>query len=336
MKKTLALWVLVLFIFCSNMALPLSKESSQQERVIIPKEVGTVFDQGVTTKTPNTDIPIKFLQYFYFPAQQNHLHTIFLFKMKNQDLDFQEMKQETSQKESSQEENPLELVADLNAFLRFYKIEKGNVIGIFKEVYIPVQIKKKKKDFNPEEENFYSVGYPLPPGNYLLAMAVTSVSLTKIGTFYTEFELPNPLNLKNELILTPIVFLKSYKELPTPETMPNVHLNSFRYSILSIVPRLNLVFSNTEQPDVFYYIFGVKTNPETKKFEIEISYRILKGKEEVIKFKPAIFEFPLISHPLPLKIKDKFIEPGEYTLEIKIVDKVSNASVTKKINFKYI
>jgi hypothetical protein len=318
-----------------NSAFPLKKEKqSAQERIIVPKEVSVVFDNDISTRTPRLDIPLNFLQYLFFPAQQNHIHTIFLFKMKNQDMDFKEIQSAPVKEENTEQEVPIDLVADLNAFLRFYKIENGNITGIFKEVYIPFQITVKKEEFNPEEENFYSFGYPLPPGKYLLAFAVTSLDLTKIGTFYKEFELPNPLNIKKELILTPVVFLKSIKKLPNVETMPYIHKNSFRYSVLEIVPKIELVFSRTEQPDVFYYIFGARPNPRTNKFEIEVSYSILKGEETVVKFKPTVFEFPLISHPLPLKKKEKFLEPGDYVIEIKILDKVSKATITKKINIK--
>jgi len=332
--------VLIFFIFGVFLALPKAQKKKQEgEKIIVPKEVGMVFDQGVLTKTPRTDIPIEFVKHYFFPAQQNHVHSVFIFKMKNQDLEFQEIKlqteKKTEKKENTQETVPVELIADLNAFIRFYKMDKEKITGIFREVYIPFQIKKKKEEYNPEEENFYSVGYPLPPGKYLLALAVTSIDLTKIGTIYKEFELPNPLKLKNTLLLTPIVFLKSYKRLQDVERLPTVHVNSFRYSVLEIVPKLDLNFSKTEQPDVFYFVYGARPNPKTNKYELEVTYQILKGEEAIIKFKPTVFEIPLISHPLPLKKQNKFIEPGDYTLLIKIVDKVTNASLTKKINFTF-
>ncbi len=340
MKKALGLMVLIFFIFGMCLALPKpQKKKQEEEKVIVPKEVGMVFDQGISTRVPRLDIPIEFTKFYFFPAQQNHVHSVFIFKMKNQDLGFQEIKlqteKKTEKKENPQETVPVELITDLNAFLRFYKMEDGKITGIFREVYIPFQIKKKKEEYNPEEENFYSVGYPLPPGKYLLAFAVTSIDLTKIGTVYKEFELPNPLKLEKELVLTPIVFLKSFKKLQTVETLPAVHINSFRYSILEIVPKLDLTFSKTEQPDIFYYVYGARPNPQTNKYELEVTYQILKGEEAVIKFKPTVFEIPLVSHPLPLKKQDKFIEPGDYTLLIKIVDKVTNASLTKKVNFTF-
>ncbi|MCP2604620.1 hypothetical protein NLC29_00495 [Candidatus Aminicenantes bacterium AH-873-B07] len=302
MKRILASLILIFFIFGMCFALSKAeKKTTEQEKIIVPKEVGVVFDQGILTRTPRPDIPIEFLKYYFFPARQNHVHIVFLFKMKNQDLGFQEISIQPQKEESTEQEVPIELIADLNAFLRFYSLEDGNITEIYKEVYIPFQIKKKKEKYNPEEENIYTIGYPLPPGKYLLALAVTSIDLVKIGTLYKEFELPNQLKLKNELILTPIVFLKSYKRLPNVETLPTVHINSFRYSVLEIVPKLDLIFSKTEQPDVFYYIYGARPNPQTNKYEIEVTYQILRGEKAVIKYKPTVFEIPLISHPLPLK-----------------------------------
>ncbi|MFQ6083582.1 MAG: hypothetical protein ACE5WD_09495 [Candidatus Aminicenantia bacterium] len=302
------------------------------KKQIIPQEVGKVFDLGIQTREPRLDIPIKFIQYLYLPARENRLHTIFLFKIKNSDLGFEEEKEEPSKSEE-EVTPPQKLIANLNAFLRFYKLEKGNIVEISKEIYIPVKFEKSKEEFNPEEEHLCTTGYSLPPGDYLLALAFTSLDLTKIGTFYTEISLPDPQAFKN-IDTTPIFFIKSIEQLPSPEMRLNVHQDFFRYSILKIEPKIELVFSQEQQPDIFYFIFGTSPHPETNKFEIEITYSVFKGEEAVIKFEPTTFPFPMISHPLPLKRADKSLEPGEYILEIKIVDKVSGSSITKKINFK--
>jgi len=225
------------------------------------------------------------------------------------------------------------LFSDLDVFLRFYKMEKGKAKGIFKEIYIPYLLEAEREGFNREEENLYSICNALPPGDYLLALAFASTDLSDIGTTYIEFSLPDPLSFQRRLEASPVFFVKSLQRISSPETEIKVHKNCFYYSVLKIKPKLENIFHQGETPDIFYFIYGSRPNQE-KKFNIEIDYKVKKGKEDVIKYATQTYSSPFISHPLPLKIGEKYLEPGQYTLEIKIKDKISNLSLKKDITFE--
>ena len=301
------------------------------EEIKIPSEVGEIFDQNISTKTPRTDISINYLRILYLPPQQNNVHAIFLLKLKNADLNFQEeMKTPVQTKEDLA---PQTLSTKLHVFLRFYMMEKGKVKGMFKEIYIPYPLEADREGFNPEEENFYAIGDPLPPGDYLLALAFASTDLSEIGTSYIEFSLPKFSSYKNKLETTPVFFVKSLQRISSPETEVKVHKNYFFYSVLKIVPKVENIFHQGETPDIFYFIYGARPNQE-RKFDIEIDYKAKKGKEDVIKYATQTYSSPFISHPLPIKMGEKYLEPGQFTLEIKIKDKISHLSMKKEIPFE--
>lgn len=305
-------------------------EVSYQE-IKIPSEVGEIFNENISTRVPRTDITVNYLRTLYFPAQENNVHAVFLFKLKNADLNFQE---EAKTYELTEEDAASKMLfSDLDVFLRFYKMEKGKVKGMFKEIYIPYPLEVEREGFNPEEENVYYIGNPLPPGDYFLALAFASTDLSEIGTTYIEFSLPDLLSFQRRLETTPVFFVKSLQRIASPEREVKVHKDYFFYSVLRIEPKVKNIFYQGETPDIFYFIFGAFPNQE-KKFDIEIDYKVKKGKEDVIKYATQTYSSPFISHPLPLKIGEKYLEPGQYTLEIKIKDKISNLSMKKEVPFE--
>jgi len=301
------------------------------QEIRIPSEVGEIFDQNISTQTPRTDIAITSLRTLYLPAQQNNIHAVFLFKIKNADLNFQEEAKTTEQIEEDLVSQKLS--ADLHVFLRFYKMEKGKAKEMFKEIYIPYLIEADKQGFDLEEENLYSIGDPLPPGDYLLALAFASTDLSEIGTTYIEFSLPDLLGFPNKLETSPVFFVKSLQRISSPETEVKLHKNCFFYSVLKIEPKMENIFQQGETPDIFYFIYGARPNQE-RKFDLEIDYKVKRGKEEVINYSTQTYSSPFISHPLPFKMGEKYLEPGPYTLEMKIKDKISNLSLKKDVLFE--
>jgi len=278
---------------------PLTKD------IIIPEKIRKILFSGMPKRLIKTDIPFEIIKFLYLPAKEN-IHNIFLFKMKLGDY------------------------IGSNVFIQFLKLENRDVKALAKEVYIPTYLVSPSYNY----DDFYSVCYPLPPGNYLLAMAITSDDFSKIGTQYFEFTLPN----KFQFDTTPIFFIKKMERMNSPETTASVHKNYFTYSVLKIWPRLENIFYPNENLDLFFYIFGCGSD-RNRSFNITINYEVYKDGESHIKYPSANYNFPIISQPLPLIRTLSFgrkerLTSGSYTLRINILDNISLHSLTKDIEFK--
>ena len=176
-------------------------------------------------------------------------------------------------------------------------------------------------------------------------MAITSLNFEKIGTQYFEFSLPNPFSFTDSLETTPIFFVKSMKRISSAETKAEVHKGFFTYSMLQIEANFRRIFSSGDNFELFFYVFGAQPL-ENGKYNIEVYFEVLKGEEKAIRFAPGTYDAPLIDQPLPLRrtviIKSeegerketRDLEPGKYTLSIKITDKVSGKSISKTIDFE--
>jgi len=341
----------------------------QEEKVYIPPQVKTLMQEGMATRQGRQDIPFTIFKNFVFPAAQN-LHTVFLFKAKNSDLGYvpappapptpeaqapaaappapaAQAPAQGDQAQTGQAQAPVAapLQTKLLVFLQFLQIENGAPTKTIREIYIPALLQADSATYNPDAEEWYSTGYPLPAGNYLLAMALASPDLKKVGIGYYEFSLPDSAAMQNTLETTPIFFVKKMDQMQAPETRTAVHKGCFMYSVLQIVPNVESVVAPGESIEILYYIFGAKPNDQQKN-DIEVTYEVKQADKAAIKWAVQNYDFALVSQPLPLKqtvlIKNdqgekqetRDLPAGKYTLVISIKDKIGGSTVAKTLDFE--
>jgi hypothetical protein len=336
-------------ILCASLSI---SQEGQSATVIIPPQVKAVFEEGTSSREGRLDIPIQITNTMFLPAGQQNLHALIVFKIKNIDLGFAPpaVAAVTPDTETQEEQPALpNLIAENYVFLQFNKLENGMPGELAKEVYIPMRVEEESASYDPEQEGTYTTGYPLPPGDYLLSLAVTSKDFQKIGTQYTEIILPDPLSFTDTIETTPVIFAKDIKQVATPETTAEIHEDFFSYSILQIEPNLERIFNPQDNLDLFFFIFGTQANPQGQS-DIEVHYEVFQGEELVINYAAQKYQSPLVSQPLPMKKtvlvrttkgtetsesrEQRPLEAGGYTLSITIKDNISTKTVKKTIDFQ--
>lgn len=292
-------FLLVILIIIVSISL-----SYAQEGAVIPEQVKSILKGGLESLETRIEIPFVIVKHLYLPAKQN-VHSIVIFKFK-------------------EKESPsfTELInqgyANLNVFMQFYQLS-GGPPSLYKDVYTPMQFQA----IEDEEANFYTIGYPLPSGDYILAMAITSKDLGIIGTQYFEFSLPSMTS--STLNTTPIFFVKKLEKMASAERQVNVHRGYFTYSVLRIEPNLGNLFSPVDNMDVFYFIYG--SNPTT----FNVDYYVYKDKVAVVDYQSITYDTPIVSQPLPLQEKHN-LTPGIYTFSMDITDQSTGKKISKKTN----
>ena len=341
-KRFFVLALITIFAFMLQLPAQKSKPALQKngQPVQIAPQVAAVMDADVMQRKNRSDIPLTYLQTLYLPAQQNLVYPIFLFQMKNSDLNF-----------SAPTETPDILKANFFVFVRTYRIENGVAGEIVKEHFIRFDLEEKQQGFQPEALNYYSIaGDIYPAGNYLLALALSSPDFARISTSYVEFSLPDNTRLEDKLVSTPIFSVSSLQMMPAAETKLAVHKNSFVYNTLVLAPVLNNEFKATENLDLFYFISGGKPDSATNAQSLQITYKFRKDGKEVNKLTPQTVNSPIISQPIAFTFTEitkndkgveterieKLLEPGDYVLEIEMLDNVSKAKGFQEFKFKII
>jgi hypothetical protein len=185
----------------------------------------------------------------------------------------------------------------------------------------------------------------MPFGHYLVAIALSSVNLEKVGVAYTEIDLPDPSRFTKELDTTTVFFIKQMDQMEGVEQQTFLHRDFFTYANFKIVPNADKVFNPGENLDIFFYIFGVQPNDQ-QQFDVEVNFEVRQGEEFAIRWSPQTYTNPLVSQPLPLKqtvkIKDekgerteqRNLPAGKYTLFVSMTDKVSGNKGVKTMDFE--
>ncbi len=184
-KSSLTVWLLVpavVAIFAlSLIALPSAQQKKPQQPkgapIYIPDEVKNVMLAGMASRQPRVDIPFTITQNIFLPAREG-LHSIFFLKIKNADLGFHSVSQEQpvkkdesgAQETQAQPPSGGQLQASFNMFLMFNVFE-GDKFKTIREVYVPCNLVEDASLINLDKEDYYTFGYPLLAGHYLLSVA---------------------------------------------------------------------------------------------------------------------------------------------------------------------
>jgi hypothetical protein len=317
---------------------PQEAQAKKSKPIIIPDVVKKVFEEGIPTRTARQDIPFTIVQHLClpdFPARQS-LHSIIYFKVKNEDLGYVSLTSGVEPEKKKEEETQSifqstasKLQSRAHVFLQFNRLENNAVGEVSREVYIPVMVQVDGNSYEPDKEELYTTRNLLPPGDYFLSMAIASADLKRIGTQYMECSIPDEASFTDKL----------------RETKASVHKGLFTYIIYEMGLNVEKVFSQGDNLELFFYIFGAQPG-EGGQYAIEISYEVIQGEEIAIRYAPGTYASPLIQQILPLeqsvvikseegeKKETRDLEPGQYILSMKITDKGSGNSVEKKVEFE--
>jgi len=344
--------LVVLFLMFGTVLTPeiwAQQEQQEEQAKVIPEEVKSILMQGMESREPVTDIPFSITDYYYLPASQN-LYFITLFNAKNDDLAYTPIgapgEEEQAEQQAFVEKTPEVLQTRFNVFIIFNQLDGDYE----KEIFIPAGFQVNKEVYDPEKVEMYSTGYILPPGEYLLSMAITQNNYQKIGTQYLEFEIQDPTNLRNRLEIAPVFFVDDTQKMDQPEKKTFVHKGYFTYSILKIKPVLHNTLSSGDTKEIFFYVMGGSPDPNTQRYDYTVNYQVLKeGQEEpLIRFAEGSYNSPIIIQPLKFertvlvrkKKGDEIIEetketrdldPGQYILRLDIKDNISGQTLTKDV-----
>lgn len=323
-------------VMLAFVALPLAA----QKQIFIPTQVTSVIDAGLAQKQPRADIAMSYLNTLYLPAQQGQLYPVFLFQLKNTDLGF-----------AAAVDNPALLKADHWVFTRVYRLEAGAAPVVVRERNIRFTLEEAQPDYQAEALNYYSVaGDIYPAGDYLLVLAITTPDYAKITTAYVDFTLPDLTQLQDKLVTTPVFSVRDLQMLPAAETKMIVHKNSFVYNTLLLSPKVVNEFKSSENLDLFYFIIGGTPDAVSNALDLQITYKFKKEGQEINKLTPQTVSSPIISQPIDFTFTEvtkdakgketerqqKLLEPGDYVLEIEMLDKASKAQGLQEFKFKIV
>ena len=220
--------------------------------------------------------------------------------------------------------------ATVNIFGRITSIT-GRVVNTFEDpvtIEVPSNLLAKAID----GASIYQKEIPLAPGMYRLNVVCKDITGGNMTTYPMALNVPHFDDEKlagSSLILADLI-----EKVPTK----SIGTGQFVIGDTKVRPRLTETFERGEKLGIYTQFYNFSPDEKTKKPNASIEYDITKSgsKDSVLHYTEEVTTIPgaslqqvTVEKLLPLQS----LEPGQYTLNMKVVDRTNNQTLTPTANF---
>ena len=206
------------------------------------------------------------------------------------------------------------------------------VVNIFEDVVatpVPAELLQEAV----KGSAIYGKSIPLPPGLYRLNVVAKDVVGGNMNNYEVALRVPrydDESLASSSLILADVL-----------EKVPTRSIGTWQFVIgdSKVRPRVNDVFRRNEKMGVYIQLYNFTPDEKTHKPNGTVEYEVVKNgtnekifefTEEVASMEGASASQVTIEKLLPLEK----MEPGQYTLKLKVLDRNSNKTLTTSADFK--
>ncbi len=251
----------------------------------------------------------------FFPATASTVMTNITLQFKRKDLQFK------------QEENLSK--AAVNIYARVTSMTRRPV-NVFEDV-VTVEVPTELLQQASEGVNIYQKSIPLPPGMYRLNVVAKDIVGGNTNNY--EMALNVPRMDEDQLFASSLVLADVIEKVPTR----SIGTGQFVIGTSKVRPRMGDKFKRSEKMGIYMQLFNFQPEESTAKPQGAVAYEIVKNSDNsmVLEFTEDIAALSgsasqlTIEKLLPLET----LEPGQYTLRIKVTDKLKNETLTQQAEF---
>jgi GWxTD domain-containing protein len=220
--------------------------------------------------------------------------------------------------------------ATVNIFGRITSIT-GRVVNTFEDpvtIEVPADMLQKALD----GASIYQKEIPLAPGMYRLNIVCKDIVGGNMTTYPMALNVPHFDDEK--LASSSLILADLIEKVPTK----SIGTGQFVIGDTKVRPRLTDIFERDEKLGIYTQFYNFSPDEKTMKPNGSIEYDITKSgaKDPVLHYTEEVTSIPgassqqvTVEKLLPLQS----LEPGQYTLKMKVTDKNSNQVLTPSANF---
>lgn len=208
------------------------------------------------------------------------------------------------------------------------------VVNVFEDV-VTVEVPTELLQEASKGSSVYQKSIPLPPGTYRLNLVVKDI----VGGNMTNYEmaLSVPRYEEEKLGSSTLVLADLIEKVPTK----SIGTGQFVIGASKVRPRVTETFKRDEKMGIYLQLYNFVPDEKTQKPNAVVEYEVVRTgsnekifefSEEVQKMEGASAQQYTIEKILPLQN----LEPGDYTIRLKVTDKNNNTTLTPSATFKVI
>ena len=251
----------------------------------------------------------------FFPATSSTVMTNITLQFNRKDLQFK------------QEENMSK--AAVNIYARITSMTRRPV-NVFEDV-VTVEIPTEMLQEASSGANIYQKSVPLAPGMYRLNVVAKDIIGGNMNNY--EMALNVPRMDEDALFASSLVLADQLEKVPTR----SIGTGQFVIGTSKVRPRMGDKFKRGEKMGIFMQLLNFKPDDATAKPQGQVEYEIVKNSDnsKVLEFSEDVANLPGSASQLTIEklLPLDSLEAGQYTLRIKVTDKVRNESLTQQAQF---
>ncbi len=182
--------------------------------------------------------------------------------------------------------------------------------------------------------SIYNTTVSLLPGRYKLTVAAKDVVGENVSNHEVALDVPE-FN-EERLSASSLILADQLEKVPTR----SIGAGQFVIGSSKVRPRVNETFKRTETLGIYMQVYNFEPNEDTRKPEGSVTYEIIRSGsgEKVLEFTEDVATLTGGASQLVIEKRLKLdgFQPGEYTVQIKVTDRLRNESLSPTAKFKVI
>lgn len=252
----------------------------------------------------------------FFPVTESSVLTNITLQFENKDLNFQS-------KDGVQK-------AIVNIYGRITTMSRRPV-NVFEDT-VTVDSPAELLEAMSKRSSIYQKSIPLAPGMYRLNVVAKDVVGGNMNNY--ELALSVPRLDEEKLSSSSLVLADMIEDVPTR----SIGTGQFVIGTSKVRPRVTDVFKREEKLGIYLKLYNFGPDETTQKPKGQIEYELVRNgtNEKIFEFSEDILSLPNASASqvtvrklLPLNS----LTPGQYTLKLKVTDKIRNQTLTPTAEF---
>ena len=272
-------------------------------------------EEAVTSKITFNILPMK-VRADFFPLTEASVLTYVTLQFENKDMQFQA-------KDGVQK-------ASINIFGRITTMTR-RIVQTFEDT-VTVDCPDEMLQAYAQRSSIYQKNIPLPPGTYRLNVVVKDIVGGNMNNYETALNVPHVDSEK--LMTSSIVLADLIEKVPTR----SIGVGQFVIGTTKVRPRVTESFKRDEKMGIFLKLYNFEPDEKTQRPNGQIEYQVVKNgsNEKIFEFTEDIGSLTgasaaqvTVEKLLPLQN----LQPGQYTLRLKITDRNRNQTLTPSAQF---
>jgi GWxTD domain-containing protein len=217
----------------------------------------------------------------------------------------------------------------VNIYARITSMSR-RVVNLFEDV-VTVEVPSEMLAQATQGVSLYQKSVPLPPGLYRLNVVAKDIVGGNMNNY--EMALNVPRMDEDKLFASSVILADLIEKVPTR----SIGTGQFVIGSSKVRPRMNDTFRQDEKMGIYLKLYNFSPDEKTQKPSGTVDYEIVKASDntQVLEFSEDVTSLEGSASQLTVEklLPLQSLEPGRYTLKLKVTDKLSNQTLNQSASF---